>query len=280
MSTHRGIPFAIGLALILAVYAPVSPAQVLQDSTGGGAAPPDMAQPGLEETEVEVPELTDEQLSWITRLAEVMPMPKSLAAEAAALVVTPAVQEELELTDDQKARLGRLVQEKMKRSQGDVQVGQLVALNQEYETAVEGSLTPSQRERLTQIVLQKKGPWAVAEPEVAAKLRLNLRQQVRIQMILSQVQMAQGQAWAALSERSRARRNGGPPSAEITRAMAEVDTLRRDSDKLRDELSREIGRVLTRQQKDSFNKLLGEPFDFTRSRPAGSDRKQEDGTPR
>lgn len=271
MFRPRRIPFAIGLAFTLTAYVPVSRAQFLQDRPGGGGAFPHVTPPDPEELEVpEVPELTGEQLTWITQLAEAMPMPRSLSGEAAALIMTPAVQEELELTDDQKARLGQLVQAKMKGIQEAIQTGQLAALDQEYETAVGRSLRPRQRARLAQLVLQKKGPWAVAEPEVATRLNLNLRQQVRIQTILAQVQAAQGQSWAAYSERSRAPHDGGPAGSDLTKVMAEVDTLRQDSDRLRDEIARQLGRVLTRKQKDTFNNLLGEPFDFTPSHPGGN----------
>jgi hypothetical protein len=244
MSRHRGIPFAIGLAITMSVYAPVSLAQVLPD-----------------QEESEVPDLNVEQITWITRLTEAMPMPRSLSGEAAALVMMPAVQEELELTDDQTAQLGQLVKAKMERIQEDIQTGRVAVLDQEYEAAVARVLKSRQRTRLMQIVLQKMGPRAITEPEVAAKLRLNFRQQLRIQMIPDQIQAAQSQAWAAYCERTQS------SGSDMARAMADVVKLRQRANTLQDGVTLQMGRVLTRKQQDTFNHLLGEPFDFTHSRP-------------
>src|SRR5207244_1032283 len=112
-----------------------------------------------------------------------------------------AIQDELKLTDKQKEQL-KSVSETLNQSQRDFfqqtrnsgarfdpesMREAMAAQRQQGELATARVLTTGQRTRLKQIVLQAKGPMAVAEPEIAAELVMTPYQQQQIQTIIEQM---------------------------------------------------------------------------------------------
>lgn len=164
------------------------------------------------------------------------------------LVMMPAVQEELELTDEQKQQLRDWSEQMRERGQefarnmrrdaeaGNVEGGQrprmglgdvttifrmmdqVGTLLRENEAGVARILKASQRKRLDQIALQMEGITALARPEVAQKIHLNEAQYARIQEILAaararQVGFWMEQAIAMRGARDRERGDGEAPPA-------------------------------------------------------------------
>jgi hypothetical protein len=183
-------------------------------------------------------------------------------------------------------------------------------LRAENESALAEVLDPGQRRRLAQIILQFEGPLALVKPEVAAAINLDPDQVATIRGMVEQYKEAQEQLWEAHDDSLKSLRDqrmGPPPgspgagakakatSADGRRAAVEVtpkpgiprvdpqiaamnDRFQRESNTLLDSTVRQVSRVLSRRQKEAFNKLLGEPFD---SNPLGQgvDRGGQDSPP-
>jgi hypothetical protein len=132
------------------------------------------------------------------------------------LIMLPAVQAELELTDEQKKALrewqeemrdrGREMGEQM-RAQGEQNmrqlnvagalemIGRMNELMQENERGFGKILTAGQRKRLDQISLQMEGVTALARPDVAQRLKLTDEQLEQIQLIIAQSRFKQIGYW-------------------------------------------------------------------------------------
>ena len=161
---------------------------------------------------------------------------------ATTLLRQPAIQDELKLTDPQKAQLDK----------GD---------------SPSKILDSRQRVRLNQLVLQSEGPSAFTRPDVEKALRLNEMQINEINAVLGDVQDASQQLHESQKEASRRLRDQGAPidpALEKTRKEQEKEQLRSAATGLRKRVMDQINRLLTRSQKESYAKMLGEPFDFSR----------------
>ncbi len=147
------------------------------------------------------------------------------------LVMTPAIQKELELNDDQKQALrdwslqmrdhGQEMARSM-RNQGEANLrqmdipgamrmmGQLNTLLQQNEQGVRKILTKSQWTRLNQISLQMEGVTALTRPDIAQALVLAPEQYEQIRTIMAQTQFRQIGYWMqqgmAMRERVEAER--------------------------------------------------------------------------
>jgi hypothetical protein len=245
-----------------------------------------------------------------------------------------AIKDELGLTDDQLQRIQRansafdqkrldLARAFTKPGGGVDQtelMGTITRLRGENEAALNKVLTPKQRTRLAQIVLQLKGPLAVADTAVAPRLNLSPEQVELIQSILVDYQRARdrvyddgraridaasappiagaaGPAKAGTKTKADAQtKDGGPKNvgtkakadaqpeggapakagaktkadaqpndgtARDERVRAEIKAMEGESERLHQEAVRQVGRVLTRGQKDVFNKMLAAPFDLS-----------------
>jgi hypothetical protein len=119
-------------------------------------------------------------------------------------------------------------------------------IRQETDQGIAKLLDPKQKERLDQIALRAEGPLAVARPEIAAKLGLNETQQEYIQGIVMQMRRE-----LMMTIRQ------GAASGQFN--PGQIRTL---TAQLRQQAGQEIGKVIDRKQKTTFNKLLGEPFDI------------------
>lgn len=134
------------------------------------------------------------------------------------LIMMPPVQDELELTDEQKQRLRDWMEQMRGRGeefgkslrnefgeefrQADVplarrmfaitrMMSQVGGILQENEAGIDRILEPDQRRRLTQIALQMEGISALAKPEVARAINLSPTQSLRIQELLNQSRTSQ-----------------------------------------------------------------------------------------
>ncbi len=109
------------------------------------------------------------------------------------LLKEPAVQDDLKLSDGQRAEVAALlagIGERRPEPPGDgrpptakERSAQMLAEVKAHEKAIADLLTPGQLRRLDQIALQCRGPTAILDSDVAAKLKLTAEQRDRIRAI-------------------------------------------------------------------------------------------------
>lgn len=203
------------------------------------------------------------------------------------LMMAPAVQEELELTDEQKKQLadwaiamrdhGREMGEAL-RAEGEAAMremdlgaamrlmGQLNGLMQENEKGIERILTRKQWTRLRQISLQMQGISAVTRPDVAAALVLAPEQLEQIHEILAQAQLRQVGFWMqqgmAMRRRAESARDRGAGRERGQPAAAEAES--------KDEDDRRV------DARDAEDASRGEDDDARRARRRREFRKEFD----
>jgi hypothetical protein len=193
------------------------------------------------------------------------------------IVIAPAVQQELKLDDDQKNRIFALAREGQKKGRDLMQAalrggGQgnpqafLAAgaqLRQENERAVSKILKPDQKERVDQILLQVDGPLAVSRPEIGKKIGLSQSQTQKVQLTMMQMMQAQRQMFLAARFGG-----GGGNGGDVMPEAGQLAAGRAAMNKLREDATRQLARILTAKQREAFNTLLGEPFDLAKIDPA------------
>jgi hypothetical protein len=182
------------------------------------------------------------------------------------ILMAPAVQTELKLTDDQKTKVYSLAQESGKRTREIVQDAFMpnadpmrmraagLALREANDHSLAKVLKPAQKSRLDEIVLRYEGPLATVQPEIATKLKMSTTQNQKIQGILMELAVAQRQMAVAI------RQNGSYTNRQR-------DLITQQAAKLRETAVQQIAKILTRKQKDEFNRMLGEPFDLSKIDP-------------
>ena len=175
------------------------------------------------------------------------------------LVASEAVQKEIGVTDDQKAKLAALREEfqteseKVRNDAGLTGGGGFQNLTDEQRTKLqEGmkkltdtftpklkeTLKPEQLERVQQIGYQVAGPAAYSDPEVVKALDITKEQQEKLAAVRDEFQKKQQELFAG----------GG-------------EGVREGMTKLRDEQNAEIAKVLTKEQTEKFTTLKGKAFD-------------------
>ncbi len=179
------------------------------------------------------------------------------------LLMAPAVQKELKLTEDQKRKVYNLIrdagqnsrtlmQQAMIRGVGDprllMEAGQ--RHRKENDTAIGNLLEKKQNARFEQIVLQSEGPLALGRKEIATKLRLNENQTQQIQNVMGRFQQARFQLVMGVQRAAMTGGDGG--------------NLDQSTKQPRQEAVQEIGKIVTKAQKAAFNEMLGEAFDINK----------------
>ncbi len=200
-----------------------------------------------------------------------------------ALLKLPAVQKELKLSAKQKAEITRIGTEaktakkaidaeskgKPKAKREDNPEGMpdhtfesrevaLADLEGRTEAELKKTLDAKQRKRLVEIALQVEGPEAFLKPELIEKLVLEEIQVEQIQDILGGIRRQQEQAKAI---QKRATDLGNIDLEKTTKEQQKIQ-LRTAAFKASKSAMSEIARVLSKQQRDKYKKLLGEPFNL------------------
>jgi hypothetical protein len=174
------------------------------------------------------------------------------------LVFRDRVQEELNISDEQKRKLekrlqgtaqdaGRFFQQlgDRKPEEREKELHAYVGRAQENLGAfLEGLLQEGQLKRLRQVMLQREGLFALGNPEVMRELDLTDRQR---QQFAEVVQDMQKQVEPLLKEAQ----NGGRPEDIRPRVM-----------KVREEHAGRIEALLTEAQKKQWQEMLGKPVDL------------------
>jgi hypothetical protein len=214
------------------------------------------------------------------------------------LILLPSVQDELELSKAQRERIATLDRESRETSdrlmqeyranlpppdQVDPQTGQTMqqqmmsareSIRNQSETATIKVLQPRQRVRLDQVQLQAEGPIAFTRPEVLERLNLSPD---RIETIQEIVARGREQMWATSAVPLGVQPGDGPPTPDRSRALFESEQFKAEAAKsrgatlkARDATMQAIARVLTKGQRATYRKMLGEPFDLAKLQGEGT----------
>jgi|GEM_PF-2107298 len=216
----------------------------------------------------ELPEGPTEGLAGLSRLGTMVPQ------TPITILLAPAVQSELNLTEKQKAQASDLALSSTQKQRDlyrnvlsspenlpEALIGARNELRQENEQAIVGILEPRQAHRLNQIILQFEGPLAVSRSEIAHKLRLSETQNDYIQGIMLELQEQQRALYAEARRRAVTLSQLDP---------SRFGQVRSEMAKLRDRAVQRIAKVLDRKQKLAFNKMLGAQFDLGKLNLEGS----------
>ena len=172
---------------------------------------------------------------------------------AAGLLVFEAVQDELKLTDEQRQRFTELHEEARnlgyQSDKKEEYERKLQELATKEEKTIKSTLNDKQKKRLEELYLQYKGPRALLREEVATKLGLDEAQRHKIKKIQDESRQI--------------------PQFDYRDATPEQRQKRvRDLVDRYEKASEDMLAVLRPAQKEAFEKMQGESFEF--SRPGGS----------
>ncbi|MCS7263611.1 MAG: hypothetical protein NZ805_02120 [Armatimonadetes bacterium] len=180
------------------------------------------------------------------------------------LLRSPQVQRELKITEEQRTKLEQLGEQLREKFRGlgqelrdlppEERGKRVESMNAEVEKELAKVLDEKQLKRLKQIALQFEGYAALARPSVAKEVGLTEGQLKQIREILREA-----------NEKRRDLFQQGPPADP----QARFQEMR----KIRDWVDEQIGKLLTEQQKQKWQQLVGEPFKFE-FQPFGGGRQQ------
>jgi hypothetical protein len=216
-----------------------------------------------------------------------------------ALLRSPEVQKALELKEEQNQRIARIreltkeakrqvesahgqgkekrktkavdpVAKEQERLAREAMNGDLVEVERETDRQISAVLDARQRARLTQIVLRVEGPSAFLTPELIDALGLGPDQVEAIREILDGMKGEQDQFKESQKRSFELVKAGGDFDLEKIRKDQQKAQTRAYAYRLSKQVMTQIGRVLTRRQRDKYNRMLGESFDLGRlSGPQG-----------
>ncbi len=186
-------------------------------------------------------------------------MMQSPAAAWGMLLRSEKVQKELELVDDQKAKLKEVADkyiaklreamprrqegEELSREQREARFAEMrkkmEAMAEENKKAIEEVLLPHQIERLKQIALQLRGTQALNDKDVQEALGLTGDQKEKIKQVGEEMAKKRGELFGG---------GGGQGMRE------KFEALRKETDQ-------KLMEVLTAEQKEKFEKLKGSKFE-------------------
>ncbi len=195
--------------------------------------------------------------------------PASVSMAYGRLLNMPSVQKELELVDDQKAKITE-ANEKMMASMRDLFSGmqpmqdmsaeerqkameemgkKMQPIQDELKKAVEGILLPNQVKRLKEIALQVSGTSALSDKQIQDDLKLSADQVAKIKTINEDM--------------------GKKMRDLFTEAAGDFQSLRPKMQELRQDTEKQLTGVLTDAQKASLEKMKGQKLEIPDSELGG-----------
>ena len=140
------------------------------------------------------------------------------------------------------------------------------SLTKESERPLLQVLDSGQRSRLEQLQLQADGPYAFIRPEVQDRLRMSAEQVEAVKAIFEQGRQAIAQS-ATLPAGAKPVARGLPPSKRVELLKSkdfayQVENVRKQIVTARGSTMRGIAEFLNKNQRATFEKMLGEPFEF------------------
>jgi hypothetical protein len=210
-----------------------------------------------------------------------------------ALLRSPEVQKELALDEEQNRRIARIseltkeakkqvesahgkgqekgktkavtpIEKEQQRLAREAMNGVLARVEQETDQQINAVLNARQRTRLTQIALRVEGPSAFLTPELIDALGLVPDQVDAIREILGGMKGEQDQFKESQKRSFELAKAGGAFDVEKIRKDRQKAQTRAYAYKLSKQVMAQIGRVLTRRQRETYNRMLGEPFELAR----------------
>ena len=180
----------------------------------------------------------------------------------------------------------------------------MAGLRREHDLAASRVLDKAQKSRLAQLEMQREGLLAIAKSDVANKIKLTSPQTKKVRTILAEMNQARYKAMPAppgaggapggAVAPGGAAPGGGVPEGEapgggffgggFPGGMQDINSeefraryakMMESEKKIRATAGQKIGEVLTKEQNDAFEKLLGKPFDLSKLNPT----PQPAGTP-
>jgi hypothetical protein len=214
---------------------------------------------------------------------------------SAALLRTPEVQKELKLTGQQIEKITRIAEQaktskkqveeahgkgkgrekgkakaddpiakEQERIAREAMGGVFAELERDTDQRISSILNSRQRTRLTQIVLRVEGPSAFITPELIETLALGPEQLELIQDILAGVKTEQEQYKESRKQASELVKASGDLDLEKMRKNQEKTQTRSFAYKLSKQVMPRIAQVLTRRQREIYNRMLGDSFDLVK----------------
>jgi len=167
------------------------------------------------------------------------------------MLMNPAMQKELKLTDDQvgklKDALGKVRDNhkddfaKIREMSNDDRQKLMKKVGDESQKAIAGVLDEKQMKRFKQIQWQVGGARALADPEVQKDLKLNAEQKKKLQTVFAESDKKMQELFQGGAEGAREK------FQELRKQMQEKATA-----------------VLTDEQKKSWKEMKGKQFEFPR----------------
>jgi len=170
----------------------------------------------------------------------------------------PGIQKQLNLNNDQLTQLnnsfgtsfgtfnkglGSMSQLNLSDQQRAQQTQGLTnTFNSQFGTAAQGILNPEQFQRFNQLQLQSRGAAAFSDPQLSQKLNLTQAQQQQLQNIASQ-------EWQQLNQIY------NMAGTDPTKATSQYDTFRKQQ-------AQTINSILTPEQRQTWQQMVGQPYDF------------------
>jgi hypothetical protein len=155
---------------------------------------------------------------------------------------------------------------------------QLAAASEANAAKIKEVLTPAQYARLLQLDLQKRGPFALGDPEVAEQVQIEPAKRAQITALAADAQRRIGavmsealQARLAPSRAGSSGSSNGPNFRVIPRAQVEqfqrdmknrLSPTRQNADKIRREAEEQILAQLSPEERTRWQESQGEPFSF------------------
>ncbi len=183
---------------------------------------------------------------------------------AAMLLRDPKVQDELKLTDDQKADFKKIAdkyKDDLEKARTDRDFPKLIELfksaSEDVDKAVPTVLKPEQRKRLNQLLVQVSGLTAFSKDDVKTALKFSDKQEKEIQTTLDELK----------KDREDLLKDVGEDREKRVEARKKIQAMQKDAmDKIVEGFSAD--------QKKEWKELTGAKFEFTpfggnRPRPGG-----------
>ena len=174
---------------------------------------------------------------------------------SAALLRSPQVQQELRLTDDQKAKMQEAGQQMMgdfadlQNADPAERAKKMEEVQKSISDKLNAILTPEQTKRLKEISLQVQGAAALLDPEVSQQLGITEDQKQQLQDLQEKMKGQFGEL-----------RNAAPEQRQ-----AKFQQLRRDAEA-------DAMNILTPPQRDKFEQMKGAKVDIDLSSLMGGGR--------
>jgi hypothetical protein len=153
----------------------------------------------------------------------------------------------------------------------------MASLRQLEDSALVKILNTKQRQRLSQIALQREGNFALTREDMQAKLNMGPDQVEQVAEIMGQMRNIQQEARKSQRDMFASfRRPDGSFDREAMKAQmdsaqgkAQMEQARKQQEQTREQASQALAKVLRKKQKASFEKMQGPPFDLSKLNQGG-----------